>query len=90
VADLEDLVTTLGTLSIELLELERKVERKIAKVDSLRLLRARAALTSATEAVGEALARGARGASDNEVADAEVRRAVSLFREVREGAPASP
>jgi hypothetical protein len=89
VADLETLVTTLGTLSIELLELERKVERKIANVDHLRLLRARAALTSATEAVGEALGRGARGASGNEVAEAEVQRATDLFREVRGGAPGS-
>lgn len=86
-ADLEHLVTVLGTLSIELLELERKVERKIANVDHLRLLRARAALSSATEAVGEALGRGARGASGNEVAEAEVERAATLFREVRGAAP---
>ena len=82
-ADLEQLVTILGTLSVELLDLERKVERKIASVDALRLLRARAALTSATEAVGEALARGARGASDNDVAEAEVERASAMFRDVR-------
>jgi hypothetical protein len=85
VADLEQLVTILGTLSVELLDLERKVERKIATVDGLRLLRARAALTSATEAVGEALARGTRGASDNDVAEAEVERASAMFRDVRGG-----